>query len=75
MSNVKLFKMETVHIHYFHLPLFLQGKEEFRIKSYNTLTGGWQSKSFPKALIPMELSLNAKSARDHRVSFPSLSAG
>ena len=71
MLNVdKLYEMESAHRNYFHLPLFLQEKEELRIKSYNTLTDGWQISYFPKALTSVELGLTEKSAQDLRVSFP-----
>lgn len=56
MLNVDtLYEMESAHRNYFHLPLFLQEKEELRIKSYNTLTDGWQISYFPKALTSVEL--------------------
>lgn len=38
----KLYETETARINYFHLPLFLQEKEELGIK----VTGGWQSRYF-----------------------------
>lgn len=71
MLNVdKLYETETAHRNYFHLPLFFEEKEELRIKSYKILTGGWQNRYCPKALISVELSLAGKSARNHKVSFP-----
>lgn len=41
----KLYETETAHVSYFHLPLFLQEKEELRIK----FTGGWQSRYFSQS--------------------------
>ena len=64
----KLYKIETADRNYFHVPLFLQEKEELRIKSCHI--GGWQNRYGPEAPISVQLTLSGKSARDHRVSFP-----